>query len=381
MTRVVSYARSARYPYGGANYTALDVFLTSESSPRDVNGKLRLRANPFSLHTTITNATNHHGGGPAPFIYPNFIGTTNDPKIDRARRVAGSDLRRKLASEVMNKNKGSLGVSIASAGQSIEMMRNSSQRLIGIFEAAERFYRTRRGRKRLVRLRRLVNRGGRPTAGMVLEGFFGWAPALEDFRSAMKTLGDPWPPSNWLSAGQKWQVSKQYSNAEDGWFNSSISWSAMGKESYSCNVSVANPNVWVANKLGLINPFSVAWDLVPWSFLINMVSNMGQVMGSLTDFTGLSLTNTSLTYSIFMTEDAVTNYRDPRPGAYASGTGNRWSKVRGRLVGVSPPSVVPYFRFPEWNVGSASIIGALLIQKAGLLSRVLGLGALTRPLD
>lgn len=380
MSRTISYTLPGRYS-DDVNYAALSVFLASESSPR-VNGVLRFRANPFSLHTVITNATNHRGPGPAPSVYCNFVGTTNDPVISRARAIAQSDLRGQLARKVKNKNVGALGVSIASAGQSIEMMRNSSRRLIGVFEAAERFYRTTTGRKRLRRFRRLINRGAQPTAGMVLEGFFGWAPALEDFASAAKTLADPWPPSSWLSSGKEWQVSKQYLTKEDGpWQMSATTWSANGRESYSCNVSVTNPHLWVGNKLGLINPFSVAWDLVPWSFLVNMVSNMGQVMQSLTDFAGLSLSDTSMTYSIFMTEDAATNYRDPRPGAFSSASGNRWTKVRGREVGVNPPEVTPYLRFPEWNVGTAAILGSLVIQKAGMLGKVLGLNALTRGLD
>ena len=137
MSKTISYTLPGRYP-DGVNYAALQVFLDSESSPR-VNGVLRFRANPFSLYTVITNATNHRGPGPAPSVYCNFVGTTNHPVIARARAIAQSDLRGQLARKVKNKNVGALGVSIASAGQSIEMMRNSSRRLIGVFEAAERF--------------------------------------------------------------------------------------------------------------------------------------------------------------------------------------------------------------------------------------------------
>ena len=88
-----------------------------------------------------------------------------------------------------------------------------------------------------------------------------------------------------------------------------------------------------------------------------------------------------MTYSIFLTEDAATNYRDPRPGAFSSASGNRWTKVRGRVVGVNPPEVTPYLRFPEWNIGVAAILGSLVIQKAEMLGKVLGLNALTRGLD
>lgn len=96
---------------------------------------------------------------------------------------------------------------------------------------------------------------------------------------------------------------------------------------------------------------------------------MGQVMGSLTDFAGLTLVDTSMTTALTLSESSSVLYRDPRPGASAGGHGVVTTKVRGRLTQVAPPSVVPYFRFPEWRVGTAAIVGALLVQQAGRLTR------------
>lgn len=372
MPRIVTYSRPVAYPYGGAQYSSLDVFLYSEGSPR-INGKLQLQAHPWSLNVTETRATNFHGGGPAPILYPNFEGSSNDPQILRARAVAESDLRGQLARKVRNKEFSNLGVSIASSGQTIDMMRGASTRLTGIFAAAEHFYQTTRGTQRLKRFRRLINRGGLVTPGLVLEGFFGWKPLIEDWAGAAKVLANPWPNSSWLSSGRDWSVKGTSTRVQvSDWLVQSASWSATGRESYSCNVSVTNPNLWVGNKLGLVNPFSVAWDLVPWSFLVNMVSNMGQIMGSLTDFTGLGLHNTSSTHSVLLTEDAHSSYRDPRPNAFSTADGTRFTKVRGRVVGVSPPQVTPYLRFPEWNVGTAAIAGSLMAQQVFRLSLALG---------
>lgn len=100
-----------------------------------------------------------------------------------------------------------------------------------------------------------------------------------------------------------------------------------------------------------------------------MVSNMGQVMGSLTDFVGLGLSNTSMTTKLTMSESAYVTYSDPRPLASSGGSGTQSWKVRGRVVGVAPPRVLPYFRFPEWGVGTAAIVGSLLVQQAGRLTR------------
>ena len=117
-----------------------------------------------------------------------------------------------------------------------------------------------------------------------------------------------------------------------------------------------------ADKLGLLNLPGIAWDLVPWSFLVNMVSNMGQCMGSLTDFAGLTLEDTSATHGLWATERCLVSYSWTN-GRAASASGTLDHKYRSRNVPANPPAVTPYFRFPEWNVGAAAITGALLVQQ------------------
>lgn len=363
-----NYSFSKPYPVGGAQYTALYVFVDSESSPR-VNGKLAYRANPVSISKVSSRRWNAHGGGPAPFVYPNFLGTTNDPKVLRAQAIAESQLRAKLKKKIYSKNVGALGVSIASAKQSIAMMQSSAEGLTRIIAGASQLLFSPFGRRRLKRIRRLYRRGGKVTAGMVLEGMFGWQPLLEDFSSACRTLADPWPPG-WVSAKQRYEVGPVYLNSFDEvWTRQSNRWSVAGHVAFATKVTVSNPNLWVAQKLGLVNPFQVAWDLIPWSFLVNMFSNMGQIMGSLTDFAGLGLSETSMTSRLYQLEEAQINYRDPRPGAFSSGGGVVGTLSYRRTVGGNPPEVTPYLRFPEWSVGTAAIAGSLLIQRASKLDR------------
>jgi len=56
------------------------------------------------------------------------------------------------------------------------------------------------------------------------------------------------------------------------------------------NVQVDNPNLHLASQLGFVNPLSIAWELVPFSFVLDWFSNVGQVLGALTDFAGVSFT-------------------------------------------------------------------------------------------
>lgn len=150
---------------------------------------------------------------------------------------------------------------------------------------------------------------------------------------------------------------------------------ADGTVTFSAGVVVTNPNLWLGNKLGLINPLSVAWDLVPWSFVANMFVNIGQLLGSLTDLAGLSLRDDSLTYSsngtrTYMSRRQVGPFPgDPSPPTITSATGTRSERLRSRSVGMGAPPIVPYVRFPEWNVGTAAILGSLLIQRTNSISR------------
>lgn len=56
-------------------------------------------------------------------------------------------------------------------------------------------------------------------------------------------------------------------------------------------VAVSNPNLWLANQLGLINPGTIALELVPFSFVFGWFVNLEQVISSMTDLYGLTLSN------------------------------------------------------------------------------------------
>lgn len=372
MAVVANYSSIKQGPFPGQSYASLSVYNDSNRSPR-VNGKLRLQSNPWFLRV-ITDRRQGSKVGSGISLQVQYLGSTSESKILRAQAVAGSDVRRKLASKVKNGHQGALGVSIAQSGQAIAMMRNSGTSLMRIFSAAERFYRTTKGKRRAKRLRKLINRGAPVTAGMVLEGFFGWAPLIGDFATAMGILANPWPPG-WVSAAEHFAVSPTVIASTSEGSSSSArwtrAWSATGRVSYACSVEVANPNIWIANQLGLLNLPGVAWDMVPWSFLVNAVSNMGQVMGSLTDFAGLSLSNPSLTKSTFLHQTYTgtwwTSRQNPFPG-FSQVSGEAYHKVRSRSSGAMP-SVTPYLKFPQWGVGQAAIVGSLLIQQVNRLSK------------
>ena len=62
-------------------------------------------------------------------------------------------------------------------------------------------------------------------------------------------------------------------------------------------VVVNNPNLFLANKLGM-SPLAVAWDLIPWSFVVGMFFNQGQLLRNLTAYAGVTVDNASYVTSV-----------------------------------------------------------------------------------
>jgi hypothetical protein len=71
----------------------------------------------------------------------------------------------------------------------------------------------------------------------------------------------------------------------------------------SANVRVVNPNLWLANQLGLVNPAQWINEAVPFSFVLDWVSNWSQVISQMTDFSGLEVTR-PITTTVYKHTDA-----------------------------------------------------------------------------
>lgn len=185
-----------------------------------------------------------------------------------------------------------LSVSLVEAEQSIRSLRQRALQLAaftlalsrGKYKAAANVLTMTDPPKRVGRIK--------SGAGQWLEYHLGWEPAVKDIGNAIDVLQQPikntraharstwgelvvesnnWPPPDW-SRGQK-RVYEMLAVE-------------MGIE-----VGIDNPNLFLANNLGFVNPVSVAWELVPFSFIVDWFINVGQVISSYTDFLGLSVQN------------------------------------------------------------------------------------------
>jgi len=194
-----------------------------------------------------------------------------------------------------------------------------------------------------------------------LEFHFGWAPLVKDIHSSATILNEPlFRNSLYKSIEGRATVWPQQPPApslnQDGQFGYTDH--TMSHVKIGCRIAVSDPNAFNLNRLGLINPALVVWELVPFSFVLDWFTNVSSVLSSYTDFVGLSVTD-SYTTHFAMCKRRVWNYYDPalmvyRPDWPASWAGlNRTASAVSvfcqRKSGIATPSLV----FKELKAPSA----------------------------
>lgn len=109
-------------------------------------------------------------------------------------------------------------------------------------------------------------------------------------------------------------------------------------------VRVSNPDLANFNQYGLLNVAQAGWELIPFSFVIDWFTNIGNLLEDITSFTGLSLTDVNVTYheSVYQHYTqlkegglVVGGVKYPRPGY--TNTGYGVSKRRSLANGLNRP--------------------------------------------
>lgn len=342
--------QTQKYDFGEVTISPLDRSLDWSRSAR-VNGELQLKAHPhLRVHGEVSN---YHAMHQDFFAVPGSAGGSVSNAWFGAMQEG--EVPSSLSNEVYAKFRGklykgnaSLGVTLASYGQSRDMVTDRFRMLTGRADVWS---------KKLEKLagRRLE----KEVAGFHLEVIFGWTPLLADAHSALTSVIQGAYPSQFVSSRGKsaFAVTKQYN---EGRLSTTISTVGEYTETWSTRVTVSNPNLWLAERAGLINPVAVAWDLVPWSFVVNMFVNTGQLANSVTDFAGLTFDNFSRTRSTNLSANitAVRRYTGDPAG---SASMRRNTKQRELLAG--PPGPRLQFQLPDANWSTAAMAASLFIGK------------------
>lgn len=137
----------------------------------------------------------------------------------------------------------------------------------------------------------------RDASSLWLEFWFGWSPLLGDIHGAMEVLSSPFPWGHFeakASVTESWNYSLSNSDFSEIQEASAVLYRCQ----QGIDLRVQNPNVVLAGQLGVLNPLSVAWALVPFSFLVDWFVDVQSWLDSLTDFAGCEVQQPYTTLSI-----------------------------------------------------------------------------------
>lgn len=154
--------------------------------------------------------------------------------------------------------------------------------------------------------RQLENVGrkrGKPLADAFLEAHFGWQPLVGDIGSAVEILQSGVPPTRVTAQHKRRRAGSTRQQVSADWYNQ-LDQSDTGVWKIGADVVVTNPNLWLANQLGFVNPALVAWDVVPFSFVLNWFVTVEEFLSGFTDLWGLALANAYIT-SLWSSDDRI----------------------------------------------------------------------------
>lgn len=201
--------------------------------------------------------------------------------------------------------KANIGENLATLGQTIRMFKNPVSAYINLLKAGYRGDFAKYAKKSYRQLRR--EGVSKSIAGKYLEYVYGFAPLMQDIHGVAelaKNAGKKplFVHGNSSAAGREWASGQlTYLNA------SSDQDEYMDVKSYSktraklwAKLSDQWPVSRVLNQLGLTNPASLVWELVPLSFVVDWILPIGPVLSALTAPCGLDFVNGSISRRVTM---------------------------------------------------------------------------------
>lgn len=280
-------------------YTAVtdSLSVTSRSSLK-VNGELRLRANPFKKEEL------HRRYKPSTYLYRSSAGGLTYNVPTELGLKGPSTLIESLVSDATN----------AVSYRWRQKAQNFQSNLAAMFAERKATYESiYNNLKSLVNAARYVRKGNAvrawkalgqtprsrkfvspDTSGRWLELQYGWLPLIGD----MYTIANAEiPTSGFLrtTATIDRNGTHEYINSWDAVSGYRIDWDYSIKARVTVAGFVEFDAVASAAQFGLTNPLLVAWEIVPFSFVVDWFLPVGDYLEGLTSLHGLKLTETSTT--------------------------------------------------------------------------------------
>lgn len=275
---------------------------TSVNSPR-VDGKLSLRANPYTLtkiHATYEpySLTRSGSGGLGASQYA-FSETSKvvDQELvfvpsDRFNKPEGLAYERALTKWYQRcaAQRANLGELFATRRQTVGMITQTANRLA---QAAGRLHKGDLGGAAAALGVSWNKPGNIRPAQAWLEMQYGWKPLLSDVYEAID--GSFRPESIYISSSATETESFSYNSDKDNATFIEAGCNFKTRVNICAKVTVADRPVSDMGQLGLLNPALLAWELLPYSFVVDWFIPIGGYLEAQTATAGLVVSDGSVT--------------------------------------------------------------------------------------
>lgn len=215
--------------------------------------------------------------------------------------------------------------------------------------------------------RHLLKRPGQKVlAKNWLEYHFGWEPLIKDIGNSVDILQRQ-PPHGVVIKGRNHRTDKSVYREQGGDTRRVDLLTSDTKVSLGCTVNISNPNLFLANQMGFVNPLTVAWELVPFSFVVDWFVNVSDFLSSCSDWLGVDVSHSWQSLNQVCSIDRTFSYRDPAHPEQGYVTyqsylvrsifqNRRLGKPPGPVLGVRPPKPLSIVR---GATAIALLVGAL----------------------
>lgn len=267
----------------------------------------------------------------------------------------------------------SLGATLREFGQSADMITSRAIQLAKIFKAARNLNLVRGpdslsaqlGLTKSQRRRAEKYVVSRDVSGLILEVNYGWIPLAGDIQTSLEAYisAEPWGKLKGVAGVLTSYDTGNTVVTDDSPDFHSEEW-RRGQGRYlckqQCKVQVSNPNLWLLNSLGLVNPVSVLYETTYMSHVLDWFTGIGAVINSATDWVGLSLKD-GLTTTHHVYDYAYTSYLRSSGTVYRDGS-TSWKGVSTkRSLGITYPRINPRWGIRSWS--RATNAWAQLVQQ------------------
>lgn len=211
-------------------------------------------------------------------------------------------------------------------------------------------------------------KGSRSWSDLHLEVMFGLIPTYSDISGAVNVLAGGVPPVSIRERGSYGRTILTGSHPNGGltgkWsLGTQVIHDVRCSTTVGATISVDNPNLWLANQLGLVNLGSVLWEATPWSFVVDYFFNVGDWLNQWTETWGLNVQQPFYTYYARDKMRLLILQTDGSGRQYTSSVGVSEAVYVQRFVGALPAVKLGIKKPWTLSARRASTSIALLLQR------------------